>query len=59
MSFEEFKKITFHTRLYIRVPYSRNRIDKMDMFNKKGKYDKAKEEMLLRQIYEDENFENR
>jgi hypothetical protein len=59
MSFEEFVKITYHTRMSIRIPGSRTVIDKASLVNKKGKYNFEKEKELLRQVYENENFINK
>lgn len=59
MTFEQFKKMVYYTRLYIRIPGSRSSIDKSRLINKKGKFDFEKQDKILRQVYEDENYANR
>lgn len=58
MTFKEFKGITYHTRLSIRIPGSKSVIDKSQLFSK-GKYDGNKEDTFLKQVYEQEEFVNR
>lgn len=58
MSFDDFRRMTYHTRLYIRVPGSATVIDKTSLMTK-GKYSFKKEEAVLKQIYELENYNER
>lgn len=58
MDFEEFKGITYHTRLHIRVPGSATKVEKSQLFTK-GKYDYDKQNRVLREIYEQEEFVNK
>lgn len=58
MSFEEFRRTTYHTRLYIRVPGSNTYVDKSQLMTK-GRYDFKKEENVLRKIYNNENYSTR
>jgi hypothetical protein len=59
MSFEEFKKMTYHTRKSIRIPGSNTSIDKVSLIGKKGKFDFAKQDELLRRVYEEENYKDK
>lgn len=58
MTFEEFRKMTYHTRTRLRIPGSRTIIDKATLTTK-GKYDFKKEEIALREVYESERFINK
>jgi hypothetical protein len=58
MSFEDFKGISYHTRLHIRIPGTTTKIDKSQLFTK-GKYDFDKQNSILREVYEQENFANK
>jgi len=55
MSFEEFKGITYHTRLRIRIPGSDVSLDKTELMTK-GKLDHKKADIALRRVYERENY---
>lgn len=59
MSFEEFRKLPYHTRTKIRIPGSRTVIDKSACMNKKGKLDHKKIDSYLKQVYDEENFAER
>jgi hypothetical protein len=58
MTFEQFKKITYHTRNTIRIPGSRTVIDKVACMVK-GKFNHAKANELLEEVYNEENFAER
>lgn len=55
MSFEEFKKITYHTRLRLIIPGSPTSLDKVELMTK-GKFDQKKADIALERIYERENY---
>lgn len=59
MSFEQFKKIIYHTRTRIRIPGSRTVLDKTALVNKKGKLNQDKLDSMLRKVYEEENYKDR
>ncbi len=59
MSFNEFKKMCFHTQHRIRIPGSYTTIDKTVLIGKKGKFDFEKLDILLKEIYEEENYKDR
>ena len=62
MTFEEFKKMTYHTRTRIRIPGSRQVINKEVFLKKKGKrvvLNMDKIDQILRSIYEEENYKDR
>lgn len=51
LSFEEFKKTCFHTRLKLRIPLFNTYVEK-ERFLTKGKYDHEKETDYLKELYE-------
>ena len=53
MTFEEFRKSCFHTRLKLRIPLLNTYIEKKDLIVD-GKYNFEKEEEWLRELYERE-----
>lgn len=56
MTFDEFKRMTYHTRTRIRIPGSRSVIDKTNLVTKKGKFDFDRADKLLLEIYTEEQF---
>jgi N-acetylglutamate synthase/N-acetylornithine aminotransferase len=58
MTFEQFKKIIYHTRNCIRIPGSRSVIDKTQVMTK-GKLDNKKIEKILKKVYDEEEFINK
>lgn len=55
MSFEEFKKITYHTYKTINIPGSSTKLDKTELMTK-GRFDQSKADVVLREVYERENY---
>lgn len=58
MTFEEFKKMTYHTFKSIRIPGSKTVIDKSQLMTK-GRFDQNKADPVLKQVYEQEKYANR
>lgn len=58
MSFEEFKRMTYHTYKSIRIPGSNTVIDKAELMAK-GRFDQTKADPVLRRVYEQEKYANR
>lgn len=55
MDFEQFKRITYHTRLCIRIPGSRTVLNKVECMHK-GRFSQAKADIVLKKVYERENY---
>lgn len=52
MTFEDFKKTCYHTRLLLKIPLLNTYVEKTRFIKKNGKYDFDKENSELRKIYE-------